>query len=612
MADYHPAPLAAARTENLSIAMKPSLDLPSGRIASRNAPPRHNGISIAPLVLISINAAAWALPQQPPGNIAPPTINFKDITAEAGIDFVHVNGAAGGKLLPETMGGGCAFLDYDNDNDPDILLINSCPWPDASNSTPAHAPAPTHALYRNEGAGRFTNVTKGSGLDVSFYGMGAAVGDYDSDGFVDVFITAVGPNHLFHNNGDGTFTDVTAAAGVSGDADAWSTSAGFFDYNNDGDLDLFVCNFVKWSREIDRAIANAPTAGRAYASADKFEGSHCSLYANSGDGTFADVSEWTRVHINAAEGPRTAKALAVSIVDVDRDGKLDVFVANNSAPPFFLHNTDGASFEEKAAECGIVVDRDGKIAAFTGVDAAYCHSGKTLAFAVGALAGEMSSLFVAGDNALQFTDAAAAKGIGKSAQRNTFGVLFLDADLDGWLDLLHVNGGIDEHQPNVPYRQSAQLFWNAQPDAGQRFMEISAERVGDLARPIVGRGAAYADIDGDGDLDVLLTQVGGPPVLLRNDQTSAHHWLRVKLKGNGTTVHRDAIGARVELTAGGITQSRQVMPTRGYLSQVELPITFGLGQAKSIESMRVIWPDGSAKTVHDATAGRMIVVEQSQ
>ncbi|MBI4161088.1 MAG: VCBS repeat-containing protein [Acidobacteria bacterium] len=543
----------------------------------------------------------------------PPAVRFTDITAASGIDFVHANGAVGEKLLPETMGGGVAFLDYDGDGDPDLLFVNSDFWPGRA---PAGRPRPTMRLYRNDGAGRFEDATGEAGLAVSFYGMGVAAGDTDGDGDPDLFFSAVGPNRMFRND-RGRFREVTAEAGVAGDPGEWSTAAGFFDYDNDGDLDLFVGNYVRWSREIDFAVDYRLTGiGRAYGPPTNFQGTQPYLYRNQGDGTFRDVSAEAGIRVtNPATGVPVAKALGLGLADIGRDGWIDVLVANDTVRNFLYRNRGDGGFEEVGFPAGVAYDNDGNATGAMGVDAAEFRNDGRLAFAIGNFANEMSSLYLAQGDPWRFTDEAIAEGVGgPSRLRLKFGVLFLDYDLDGRLDLLQANGHIEEEinqvQPSQEYRQPAQLFWNAGPDPPAAFVEVPGEVLGDLSIPIVGRGAAYADIDADGDLDLILTQVAGPPLLLRNDQRLGHHWLRFRLRGRGG--NRDAIGAWVELTSGGVTQRRQVMPTRSYLSQVELPVTFGLGQEAAVESVRVLWPDGTVQEVEVPGVDRLIEVSPEE
>lgn len=555
----------------------------------------------------------FVAPQRVVKSVEAPTVKFTDITAAAGIDFVRENGAAGEKLLPETMGGGAAFFDYDNDGDQDILLVNGNHWPD---KVTKDKPRPTSALYRNNGKGVYENVTAGSGLDVPLMGMGTAVSDYDNDGDADVFITCVGSNHLFRNE-SGKFTDVTEAAGVGGDTAGWSVAAGFFDSDNDGDLDLFVSHYIKWSKEIDFAVDYRLTGvGRAYGVPTNFEGAHSYLYANNGDGTFKDISKEAGLHVvNTATGVPVGKALGLCFVDLDRDGLTDVVVANDTTQNFVFRNKGNNSFEEIGAESGLAFDAMGNSTGAMGIDASDYRNENVLAVAIGNFANEMTSFYVAGDDPLSFTDRAVAEGVGGPSRTPLkFGVFFFDFDLDGRDDLFECNGHLEEEinkvQPSQHYEQPAQLFWNAGPEAKSCFSEISRSELGDLAKPIVGRGASYADIDGDGDLDILLTQAHGRPMLVRNDQATGHHWLRVKLVG--TSCNRDALGAVVELEAGGVTQRKRVSPTRSYASQVELPVTFGLGDYDVVDRLVVYWPGGLVQPVQVDSVDRMIVVRQGE
>ncbi len=539
-----------------------------------------------------------------------PAVIFSDITSPAGIRFEHFNGATGEKLLPETMGSGAAFFDYDGDLDPDLLLVNSTYWPHSS----AVDPAPTPALYRNQGSGVFDEVTAEMSLNQPLYGTGVAVGDYDGDGQTDIFLTAVGSNRLLHNEGE-RFRDVTSASGVGGADDAWSTSAAFFDYDNDGDLDLFVANYVKWSRDIDFEVDYRLTGvGRAYGPPTNYEGTLSYLYRNNGDGTFANVSAEAGIEIfNEATGMAAGKALGLLPIDADGDGWMDLFVANDTVQNFFLRNL-GGSFEDMGAFWGLAYGRQGEATGAMGVDAAFYRNDSELGFAIGNFANEMTSLYISQGDPSLFADEAIGEGIGAPSRLMlSFGMLFLDYDLDGRLDLLQTNGHLESEinsvDPSQTYEQATQLFWNAGFEHRQGFLPVAPETTGDLAIPLVGRGSAAADIDGDGDLDFVVTQAGRRALLFRNDQQLGHHWLRLKLRG--PSPNSDAIGARVELVAGGETQRRQVMPTRSYQSQSELTLTFGLGSVATIDSLTIVWPDGSTQDASGLPVDQLHVIEKA-
>jgi len=543
-----------------------------------------------------------------------PEAKFADVTAASGLTFVHQNGAYGDKLLPETMGGGVAFFDFDNDGDPDLLFINSTYWPwkaPADGQKP-----PTMALYRNDGTGHFEDVTAGSGLDFSFYGMGVAVGDYDNDGLPDVLITGVGGNRLFHNRGGGKFVDVTAAAGVGGSTNDWSTSAAWVDYDNDGDLDLFVCHYVRWSKTIDLELGyKFDGVTRGYGPPMNFEGTVPSLFRNDGQGRFTDVSSASGIQVkNPTTGRPLAKSLAVAPVDVDNDGWIDLVVANDTVQNFLFRNQHDGTFQEIGSRSGVAFDAYGAARGAMGIDAARFRNDEALGIAIGNFANEMNALYVSQRDALIFADEAITEGVGPASRLLLkFGLFFFDYDLDGRLDVLTTNGHLEEEiqkfQPGQRYRQPAQLFWNRGASRGVSFVPVPPEKCGlDVFQPIVGRGSAFADIDGDGDLDVVMTQIAGPPLLLRNDQKLNHHWLRLKLVG--TKSNRDAIGAWVKVRVGSQTLSRQVMAARSYLSQSELTISFGLGAASRVDEIVIAWPGGALQKVNEWRLDAVNVVRQ--
>jgi hypothetical protein len=534
---------------------------------------------------------------------APPEAQLTDITAVAGVDFVHTNGAFGERLLPETMGGGVAFFDFDGDGDQDLLFVDSGPWPFG----PQLASTPnTLRLYANDGEGRFAEVTAEVGLaGQSFYGMGVAAADVTGNGYPDLFVSAVGPNRFFINHG-GRFEEATERAGLAGAAESWSTSAAFFDADGDGDLDLFVANYVQWSREIDIEVDYRLTGiGRAYGPPTNFEGVQSYLYFNDGEGAFRDVSAKAGIHVNhAATGAPEGKALAVVPVDLNGDRWLDLVVANDTVRNFAFINQGDGSFAEQGTELGLGFDRNGLATGAMGIDAARFGNDERVAIAIGNFANEMSSFYVGEAGSGGFTDQSISQGIGAATRLAlTFGVFFFDYDLDGRLDFLQANGHVENEinrvQSSQHYRQAGQLFWNCGAACPRTLQPVQRDRIGDLNRAIVGRGAAYADIDGNGSLDLVLTQIAGPALLLRNETRPAHHWLRVRLVG--PPPNTGAIGAELRLEAGGIVQTRTVMPSRGYLSQMELPVTFGLGPIDRVDRLIVTWPDGEQQVV-DAPA----------
>ncbi|MEM6702562.1 MAG: CRTAC1 family protein [Acidobacteriota bacterium] len=538
----------------------------------------------------------------------PPAVTFTDVTQEWGLDWTHESGARGDRFLPETMGAGAAFFDADNDGDPDLLLLNSDTW-DGSGD-------PRTAFYENR-EGRFVDRSKDYGLDLRRYATAVAVGDVDGDGDRDLFIATLGANLLLENRADGEtrrFVDVTAAAGVAGDSETWSSSSAFFDADGDGDLDLFVGNYVRWSKEIDVEVDYKLVGeGRAYGQPVNYGGTLSYLFRNDGDGRFQDVSAEAGVEVlNSATGEPVGKALGVVPTDIDLDGDLDVLVANDTVRNFlFLGQGDG-SFEEVGELYGVAYGRDGTATGAMGIDVAYYRGDANLGIAIGNFANEMTSLYVAQGDPSLFADESIPDGIGAPSRRMlSFGVFFFDYDLDGRQDLLQVNGHLDDQinqvDPSQTYRQAPQLFWNAGDASPSTFLEVDLETAGDLAQQLVGRASTYADVDGDGDLDVLLLQTGGPPVLLRNDQDLGHHWLRLRLQpANGGA---DALGALVEVTTESRSQRRELTISRSYQSQVESVLTFGLGAATSA-SVRVVWKDGTESVFEELEIDRLHVLEQ--
>lgn len=549
------------------------------------------------------------------GPDVPPALGFTDITSQAGIEFIHVNGAYGDRLMPETIGSGAAFFDYDRDGDQDLFLVNSREWAEhETRDTP-----PTQALYRNDGQGRFKNVTAETGLDLTTYGMGVAIGDMDGDGWPDLYLTSLNQNHLFRNLGNGRFADITAEAGVAGANDSWSSSAAFFDYDRDGDLDLFVVNYVDWSPKIDLEIDFRLTGlGRAYGAPLNFVGTNNQLYRNDGTGRFTDVSREAGILVfDPVSRLPVGKGLGVITEDVDGDGWIDLLVANDTVRNFLFRNRRDGTFEETGIIDGIAYDRNGKATSAMGIDSTRFDDSGERAVAIGNFANEMASLFVTTNGEPPFVDEAVIQGLGPASRIPlTFGLLFADIDLDGREDLLLANGHLEHEihkvQQSQHYAQPPSLFWNCGNTCSERFVPLKPPEInlGDLSQPLVGRGISYADIDNDGDLDLLITQSGRRPALLRNDQQTGHHWLRLELVGQPPNT--GAIGARVAWTLDGLTHERSLRPTRGYLSQVEHAVTLGLGRTEdpAAVSILITWPDGSEQRFTPDRLDTTLRVEQ--
>jgi hypothetical protein len=562
----------------------------------------------------TVAAAVAPVAVEPVKPAALPSVKFTDITDASGVTFRHHNGARGEKLLPETMGSGVAVLDHDGDGDMDLFFVNSSDWP---GQPPGEGPRPIQALYRNDGKGKFEDVTKGSGLDVTLGGMGVAVGDYDNDGDPDLYVTALGGGHLFRNDG-GTFADVTAEANARA-ADAWLASAAFLDIENDGDLDLFVANYVVWSPEIDRGINTALTGDRdeiAYDPPTAFGGTVNVLLRNDGKGRFEDVSEAAGIAVRTPDlKSPMAKSLGVAPYDVDGDGLTDLAVANDTVPNFLFHNKGGGRFEEIGMTAGIAFDQAGQARGAMGIDWADFRGDGSLGLAIGNFANEMTALYVTDSpESLQFSDLANLFGLGAPTQPPLkFGLFFFDYDLDGRPDLLSANGHLESDigkvQASQTYPQPAQLFWNSGKPGRTLFMQVGPESAGpDLFRPIVGRGSAYADLDGDGDLDVVLTANGGAARVFRNENPNPTRSLRLRLRG--TASNRDGLGARVELARGGSVRKAQFHTAKGYLSAVEPVLTFGLGDDATPPEVTVRWPSGRTSTHKGLAPGTVHTLEE--
>jgi hypothetical protein len=545
---------------------------------------------------LGVLAAALALRDGRSSAQIPP-VQFTDVTAAAKIAFKHNSGAFGKKYLPETMGAGCLFFDYDNDGWPDIFLVNSKNWP-------GHPGPPSYpALYRNNHDGTFTDVTKAAGLAVEMYGMGATAADYDNDGWPDLYVTGLGGNRLFRNLGNGTFAEVTAKAGVANGG--FSTSAMFFDYDRDGWLDLLVANYVDWSIEKD-LFCTLDGKTKSYCTPESYKGQSVTLYRNRGDGTFEDVTA------KAGLLQPSAKSLGLALLDVDGDGWPDVFVANDTQPNKLYRNNGNGTFTDVGVAAGVAFGETGVARAGMGVDAAdYSGSGRP-SLVIGNFSNEMMGLYHNEGNGL-FIDEAPTSTVGRASLLTlSFGAFFFDYDLDGRLDIFAANGHVADDinvvQPKVTYAQPPHLFRNL----GERRFEEVAPKLGPaLARPIVGRGAAYADIDRDGDLDLLISTNNGPAYLLRNDGGNRNNVLRVRTVG--TKSNRDGIGAKVTLTlASGAHPWRLVHTGSSYCSQSELTLTFGLGDLAQADKVEVVWPSGQVDRLGPVAANQTATVQEGK
>jgi hypothetical protein len=523
-------------------------------------------------------------------------VTFSDATAQAGIKFVHHNGGAGKKFLPETMGSGVVFFDFDADGWQDLFLVNSKDWPAAARPKPAIS-----ALYRNV-RGTFSDITRGSGLDVELYGIGATAADFDNDGRADLYVTALGGNRLFRNLGGGKFADVTKRAGVIDGG--FSTSALWFDYDKDGRLDLFVSNYVQWTPATD-LHCTLDGKNKSYCTPESYKGQSPSLYRNRGDGTFENVTR------PAGLFDTSSKGLGVAMLDFDGDSWMDLFVANDTEPNRLYRNRHNGTFEDVAVSAGVAFSQQGVARAGMGVDAVdYDGSGRP-SLIVGNFSNEMMALYHNEGKGL-FIDDAPRSAIGRATLLTlTFGCFFFDYDLDGYPDILtangHVSDDIEKVQSRVKYAQPPHLFRNA---AGKQFVDAGGQAGPAFVRPVVARGAAYADYDNDGDLDVLLSVNNGPARLLRNDGGNANNLLRIHTIGGAS--NRDGIGARVDVTAGGRRVWQIVKTGSSYASQSELPVTFGLAAASSVDSIRVTWPSGRVDTIGTQAANQLLVVEEGK
>jgi hypothetical protein len=527
-------------------------------------------------------------------------VSLTDVSAAAGVTVTHANGAAGKKYLPETMGSGAAFVDVDGDGDQDLIVVSGV-WTSGSGYA---------RLFKNDGRGRFAEATAGSGLDkVSApaagpeYGMGIAAGDYDNDGAPDLLLTSVGSVRLLRNAGAGRFLDTTAKTGLGGRR-AFSTSAMWFDYDKDGHLDLLICNYVQWTPQGD-LFCSADGKTKAYCTPEAYRGSTSWLYRNKGNGTFEDVTA------KAGFFDVTSKSLGVTLLDYDQDGWPDVFIANDTQPNKLYRNNGNGTFAELGLKAGVAFSEEGRARAGMGVDAVDLDGSGRPTVAVTNFSGEMLGLFRAESDG-HYIDRAPGSDVGRATRQTLgWGCFFFDVDLDGQQDLLVVNGLLDAGRvatgaPAGVAADAPHLFRNA----NGRFTDIARDAGAAFAKPKMGRGAAFADIDADGDLDAVITTNGGPVHLYRTDLPAGNRSLRLRLAG--TTSNRDGIGARVTVRVGKASASRVVRTGSSYLSQSELPLTFGLGTAAKADEVTIVWPSGKRDVLGALDAGQEYTVTEGK
>jgi len=555
-------------------------------------------VSVVLLPALALGAAAPA--KKAPAKASSPVaaasgVKFTDITAPSGVKFTHNSGRSGKKYMPESLGSGVALFDADGDGWLDVLLINSRDWdPKGRTSLPA--------LYHNNHNGTFANVTKGSGLDVQTYGMGVAVADYDNDGREDVYITSLDGDRLFHNEGGGKFKDVTAASGIKNAS--FGTSAAWVDYDKDGKADLFVANYVQWSRDKD-LWCSLDGSTKSYCTPESYKGTSSKLYRNLGGGKFEDVSQ------KAGVGDPTSKSLGVAVLDYNGDGWPDLFVANDTQPNKLYRNLGNGTFKDEALEAGVAFSEEGTARGAMGVDAAdYDRSGRPHLL-VGNFSNEMLALYH-NEGSGVFVDEAPSSTVGQASLLTlSFGVFFFDYDLDGLPDILAANGHLEEEinrvQPRIQYKEPPLLFRNL--GKGKFASALAAVGV-DFGRPMVARGAAYGDLDNDGDLDIVFTTNHGPAVVFRNDGGNGNHWLRVRTVG--TKSNRDGLGAVVRVTSAGGKQWTLVRTGSSYCSQSEIAPTFGLGADKVVQTLEVEWPSGTKQRFANLPANQVVTVDEAK
>jgi hypothetical protein len=525
-------------------------------------------------------------------------VTFVDVANSAGITFRHDNAASPEKYLIETMGSGCGWIDYDQNGLLDLYLVNGAATHIYSPKQPL-----TSALYRNNGDGTFTDVTHNTGVGAEgLFGMGVAVGDYDNDGFPDLFVLGYGRCILYHNNGDGTFTDVTTKAGV-GNLGRWGSSAAWFDYDNDGRLDLVIANYVDWSPERNFYCGDRDPGMRSYCHPDDFHGQPPTLYHNNGDGTFTDVS------LSSGIGAKGGNGLGVVTFDYDNDGWQDIFIANDHMPNFLFHNNRDGTFREVGYLAGVAVSADGQFEAGMGTDAADVTGDGRADLIVTHLDMQLARLYQnMGDRT--FDDATLRSKIGYATfHMSGFGTRFMDYDNDGVRDLFMANGhvldNIERYHPDTSYAEPKLMFRNKGHGI---FENVSAALGLDFQLPRVSRSAAIADYDNDGDLDILVNNNGQAPQLLRNDGGNANHWLEILLIG--TKSNRDGVGARVKVSAGELVIYDQRKGGMSYQSAQDPRLHFGLGTHTKIDAIEILWPSGSVTKLTALPSDRIIAVKE--
>jgi hypothetical protein len=529
---------------------------------------------------------------------APITVRYTDVRKEAGITFLQDSTQTEEKYYLETMGTGVAWLDYNQDGLMDLFFVQS-------GETDAYKPAHSlrSALYRNNGDGTFTDVTEKAGLaGVGHYGQGVAVGDFDNDGYPDLYVTGYGRAILYHNNGDGTFTDVTAKGGVA-DEGNWSTSAGWFDYDKDGWLDLLVTNYIEWTPKTNLWCGERRPGYRSYCNPGNYKGQKTKLYHNNHDGTFTDVSEASGV------GKPESKGMGVVLADFNNDGWPDIAIANDTWPNFLFLNKHDGTFQDVSLVSGLAASEDGRYEAGMGIDAADVDGDGWLDVYVTHLDFELNRLYHNNHDGT-FDDYTYRSGIGnKAILLSGVSMKFLDYDNDGWEDILQLNGAmldnVSLYHSEVSYKEPLLMYRNL--GKGQ-FEKVSDSLGPDFSRPIAGRGIATADFDNDGDIDIAINNRGDYPELLRNDGGNANHWLEVLLIG--TRSNRDGIGASLKLSSEGVVHVEQSKGGMSYMSASDPRILFGLGKRTKIESLEITWPSGQVDKLANVPIDRIIAVKE--